>query len=266
MDCAAQPRLSQPRQAVILAAGRGSRMGEYTAELPKCLHFLNGRPILEWTLEALKAQGIEKVLVIGGWQSDALQPWCSDLRVNPLWSTTNMVRSLLLASDWLQEAPTLVAYGDGAYGARALSSALAVTAHDVAVPVDTRWLELWRRRFHNPLEDAETLLRDGDRILAIGQRPRHLQEIQGQFMGLLRLTPRGWLRAQQRIDQIAADSGEEAVDRLDMTGLLSAFVCSGDPLHAIDVEGGWVEIDSQDDVAAVERALLEPNFSHDFRS
>ncbi len=84
-------------------------------------------------------------------------------------------------------------------------------------------------------------------------------------MGLLRLTPQGWLRLQRRIYQIAADAGEEAVDRLDMTGLLSAFITGGDPLHSVDVQGGWVEIDSQDDVAAVEQALLEPKFLHDFR-
>ena len=259
------PVMNRPQQAVVLAAGRGSRMGHFTDDQPKCLHPLAGRPILEWTLQALKASGITKVLVIGGWQATALQPWCDVLRVHPRWAQTNMVRSLMLAADWLQQAPTLVVYGDGAYGARALSAALGESPNDVVVPVDTCWLALWSRRFANPLEDAETLVRDGRRILSIGQRPRSLEEVQAQFMGLLRLTPQGWGQLQQRIHHIAADRGEAAVERLDMTGLLSAFVTGGGTLHAVDVPGGWVEIDSQNDVAAVERALLAPEFSHDFR-
>ena len=84
-------------------------------------------------------------------------------------------------------------------------------------------------------------------------------------MGRCRRTPQGWGQLQQCIHHFAADRGEAAVDRLDMTGLLSAFVTGGGTLHAVDVPGGWVEIDSQNDVAAVERALLAPEFSHDFR-
>lgn len=84
----ASPVMNRPQQAVVLAAGHGSRMGHFTDDQPKCLP---GRaPILEWTLQALKANGITKVLVIGGWQATALQPWCDVLRVHPRWAQTNM--------------------------------------------------------------------------------------------------------------------------------------------------------------------------------
>ncbi len=256
---------SRPRQAVVLAAGRGSRMGASTDHRPKCLYPLAGEPILEWTLRGLRAQGVDRVLVIGGWCGDMLRPWATELRINAQWQTTNMVRSLMLASDWLQAEPTLIVYGDGAYGARALAMALAPSEHDLLVPVDTCWLELWRRRFDDPLQDAETLqLREG-RILSIGQRPQALQEVQGQFMGMLRTTPQGWEFMARHLERTEAVSGRAALDRLDMTGLLSRLVQDGAALHAAEVAGGWVEVDSISDAAAVEKALAEGAFSHDFR-
>ncbi len=256
---------SRPRQAVVLAAGRGSRMGASTDRHPKCLYPLAGKPILEWTLRGLSAQGVDRVLVIGGWCAEMLQPWAAELRVNAQWQTSNMVRSLMLASDWLQAEPTLVVYGDGAYGARALGTAMAPSEHDLLVPVDTCWLELWGRRFDDPLQDAETLQSREGLILSIGQRPQSLHEVQGQFMGMVRTTPRGWELMARHIERMEAEAGQAALDRLDMTSLLSRLVQNGIALHALEVAGGWVEIDSHSDAVAVEKALAEGAFSHDFR-
>lgn len=254
------------RQAVLLAAGRGSRMGGQTDAQPKCLLPLAGRPLLEWTLRALRSNGIEDVLIITGWQSQCLAHWSKHLRHNPGWAGGNMVRSLQVADDWLRRAPTLVVYGDGAYGTSALQSALQANDADLVVPVDTRWLELWCRRFANPLDDAETLHRRGGYLSRIGQRPGSLGDIQGQFMGLLRTTPASWQRITARLDALELVQGRAAVDRLDMTGLLQSLLDAGERIACVEVAGGWVEIDSPQDALAVETALCEPAFSHDFRA
>lgn len=256
--------MNRPRHAVVLAAGRGSRMGASTENQPKCLQPLAGRPILEWTLRALKSQGIDNVLIVGGWCAEKIAAWGSELRVNAQWRTTNMVRSLVLASDWLQAEPTLVAYGDGAYSSQAIAAALAPSEQDLLVPIDIRWHELWLRRFADPLDDAETLMLRGDRLIEIGQRPQSLAQVHGQYMGLVRTTPAGWRRVEAQLNDLGA-AQPQVIDRLDMTGLLAALVRAGEPVHALPVDGGWVEIDSQSDVLVVERGLQEGGFSHDFR-
>ena len=52
--------------AIILAAGRGSRMGSLTAELPKCMTRFENRPLLDWQLAALRAGGTQRVAVVAG--------------------------------------------------------------------------------------------------------------------------------------------------------------------------------------------------------
>ena len=252
-------------QAVILAAGRGSRMHALTEDRPKCLVELHGRPILAWTMDALRANGIQDVLLIGGWQDAKLQGWAQELRVNLGWSGSNMVRSLQLAQDWLLRAPTLVVYGDGAYGASAIASALGGPSGDWVVPVDMLWRQLWERRFPEPLTDAESLRRDGPQLLSIGARATHMEDVQGQFMGLLRTTPAGWVRASHWLGQWEAERGQSCVDRLDMTSLLQALLTAGERMACVDVAGGWVEIDSAADLAAANKGLTEPGRTHDFR-
>lgn len=253
------------KQAVILAAGRGRRMGELTHQQPKCLNFLAGRPILAWTQDALRTNGIQEILIVTGWQHEKLFGWGSELKFNPQWANSNMVRSLQLAGESLARAPTLVLYGDGAYSAQAIGAALKGPAQDVVVPIDRLWQQLWHRRFSNPLDDAETLTFENSRLTGIGQRATKLSQIQGQFMGLLRITPRGWHKISTWLNWFEADRGVAAVDRLDMTGLLHHLISAGEPVYCSNVAGGWVEIDSTEDLYAVEQALDDPDFAHDFR-
>lgn len=257
--------ISEVRQAVVLAAGRGSRMGQQTDSRPKCLVPLAGQPLLSWTLRSLRANGIERVLIVTGWRAECLAEWSPHLRFNPRWHEANMVRSLQLAADWLDSAPTLVVYGDGAYGADAIRAALTAPQADLSLPVDTQWLALWQRRFANPLDDAEVLQSREGYLTRIGFRPASLQDIEGQYMGLLRTSPTGWRWISTLLDRMAADQGEPMVDRLDMTSLLQRLVEAGRSIACVEVAGGWVEIDSPQDAAVVEAALSESGFSHDFR-
>jgi choline kinase len=241
-------------------------MGEMTELRPKCLVSIAGQPLLSWTLRSLRANGIERVLIVTGWKSECLTGWSPCLRFNPRWHEANMVRSLQLAADWLDSAPTLVVYGDGAYGADAIRDALTGPQAHLTLPVDSQWLSLWQRRFVDPLDDAEVLQFREGYLTRIGFRPASLQDIEGQYMGLLRTSPTGWRWISTLLDRLAADQGEPMVDRLDMTSLLQRLIEAGRSIACVEVAGGWVEIDSPQDAAVVEAALSESGFSHDFRA
>jgi choline kinase len=252
-------------QAVILAAGRGRRLGTAGDRHPKCLLPVAGRPLLTWTLDALHRCGIDRVLAIGGWQGEQLSGLGVELALNPHWETSGAVRSLMLADAWLRRAPTLVLYGDGAYAATTLAQVAQADAAPLLVPGDRRWLALWRRRFADPLQDAETWHSRDGWLEQIGARPVSLQQASAQFMGLLRPTPDGWSGVRAWLARCERERGAAHVDGLDMTMLLQHLIDAGMRIATLEFEGGWVEIDSLEDRAAVECALDEEDFVHDFR-
>lgn len=232
-------------KAIILAAGRGSRMKSLTDERPKCLVEFRGRPLLEWQLEALRSAGIRKIGVVRGYRGEMLEPYGLTMFENPRWAETQMVTSLACASEWLTREPCLACYSDLFYETDAIRLLVASDA-DLAITYDPNWLAKWSKRFDNPLDDAETFRIDANgRVLEIGNKPKTIEEVQGQYMGLLKFTPASWSAVEKlRSSMTAADC-----DRIHMTGTLQKLIEAGQHIQGVSVRSGWGEFDSDDDLA-----------------
>ncbi len=68
-------RVPAVRQAVVLAGGRGTRLGALTRDTPKPLLPVAGRPFLEWLLLLLAEQGVEEAVLTVGYRADAFRGW-----------------------------------------------------------------------------------------------------------------------------------------------------------------------------------------------
>ena len=99
-------------RAIILAAGRGSRMKKVTNNIPKCLLEVKGKKLLELQIQALKKSGIRKIGIITGYLSDQLSNYSEKTFHNDQWNQTNMVFSLMCAQKWLKESDCIVSYSD----------------------------------------------------------------------------------------------------------------------------------------------------------
>lgn len=236
-------------KAIILAAGRGSRMKSMTDDRPKCLVELRGKSLLEWQLAALGAAGISQIAIVTGYKRELLAGHAPREFYNPRWAETNMVSSLACAQEWLQTEPCIVSYSDIFYEASAVESLMESNA-DLAVTYDPHWLELWEKRFGDPLLDAETFRLSPDGTLAeIGNKPQSVQEVQGQYMGLLRFTPTGWAE----LVRIRSGLTSAECDRMHMTGTLQKVIKAGRvPVAALRYEKPWGEVDSVDDLRQYE--------------
>jgi choline kinase len=88
-------------QALILAAGRGSRLGQG----PKCLCAIGGRPLVEHQLEALEDTGIDSTAIVVGFEQERVRDVVGDRAtyiVNEQYAATNSLYSFLLARDWVE--------------------------------------------------------------------------------------------------------------------------------------------------------------------
>ena len=65
-------------QAVILAAGRGQRLGKLTARFTKCMVTVNGRRLIEYTLDALVETGVSRVVLVVGHGADEVRAFVGD--------------------------------------------------------------------------------------------------------------------------------------------------------------------------------------------
>ena len=236
-------------KGIILAAGEGSRLRPYTLDRPKCLVEINGESLLDRQIKILKSEGINQIILIGGYRSEMLDRENAELRINPIYYETNMVHTLFCAeSDLNDEA--IVSYGDIVYS-KAILSALLKSDADIAVTIDLDWEAYWRARNENPLDDAETLKLSSDgRIIEIGQKPKSIEEIEGQYMGLMKFSAQG-IATMRKVYHDANRTGSlcgKSVKKAYMTDLLQAMINLNIRIDAVPINGGWVEVDTVADL------------------
>jgi choline kinase len=95
-----------PRTAVILAAGAGSRLLPHTAHAPKCLTTIGGYPILQYQIAALRACGINDLVIVVGYLPHCIRQFARDSATyvdNPDFASTNSSHSLWLAREHLRD-------------------------------------------------------------------------------------------------------------------------------------------------------------------
>jgi len=242
-------------KAIILAAGQGTRLKPLTDAIPKCLVPFRGKPILDHILFALHETGIADITVVTGYRDDAVVARGIPTRHNPEFASTNMVRSLFCAEDLLEGDDVLVVYGDIVFRS-ALAHALSQERAPISVAVNTQWRELWQLRMSDPLADAETLKLDAKgNIVELGKKARSYEEIQGQYTGLIRIAREALPRVRafyHALDQTRLYDGKN-FHNMFMTSFLQEIIDHLMPIKAVLVGGGWVEIDSIEDLLAYEK-------------
>ena len=248
--------------AVILAAGQGTRLRPLTDNRPKCMVEVAGTAIIDRQMETLKACGVENIVIVGGYLHEKLPKDGVVKVVNPKFADTNMIYSLLCAKDYLK-GDVIVSYGDIFFDNSVLKQLMA-SSFDIAIASDQQWEQYWEKRFVDPLSDAETFSvnKATAQVLSLGQKPKKMTEVQGQFIGLLKFSEKGIQQLQTIYTSCALDdscsinawNSGRTLEKAYMTDILNELAKQGlvyfEPIHR-----GWFEIDDQEDLKVAEQEL-----------
>lgn len=228
--------------AIILAAGRGRRLGSFTNERPKCLLHVGRRALIEHQLEALESCGIDRVFVVVGYNAAAVRTKLGsrvEYLTNPRHAETNSLYSLWLAREQTRQGFVLL-NADVLFDAEILRRLL-----DSAYP-DALAVEL-RNQF-SP-EEMKVCL-SGDRILAMSKEldpPRaHAENV-----GVLKFSATGSQVLFARMEKLLAKGAEQQFCPYAFDAIASHHL-----LHAVSVDGlPWIEIDFVEDLVSAREEI-----------
>ncbi|WP_438014889.1 phosphocholine cytidylyltransferase family protein [Sorangium sp. So ce315] len=245
-------------KAVIIGAGRGSRLRHLTEELPKTLVPILGRPMLDSILEALAAGGFKRsdVVFVCGYKADVIRAAYPDLTYveNRDWEQNNILLSLLCAREHLAGG-FVSTYADIVYRPEIVAD-LVRSPHDIALACDTDWRRRYVNRSQHPETDAEKLRADASgRVVEISRRIPS-EAATGEFIGVMKLSAPGAARLLSAFDAARAAFAERPEFREGRTfrrayliDLLQQMIESGAALHKVDTHGGYMEIDTLEDAS-----------------
>lgn len=261
------------RRAILIAAGRGKRLGAHTAEIPKCMVQVGAQPILGWIWQALASVGVDELVVIRGYRGDVLESFVRSLVPartklhfvdNPEWPTNNVLLSMAYARRFFDQ-PTYLSYSDIIFTAAVARAAADATA-EIGLVIDREFRSIYEGRTDHPLEEGEVsdLMPDGS-VARVGKRALPPADAIGEYIGLARLGMRGVATAANSLDALALQFlGREqtpfqraaAYRNAYQTDLWQHLIDGGTRVDPVFIDGQWREIDTSQDLDRA-RVLVE---------
>ncbi len=227
-------------RALILAAGRGSRMGDETEGRPKCLLEVDGRALIEHQLETLADCGVGPVALVVGYRADDIKEVVgtrAEYIHNHRWRNTNSMYSFWLAREWIT-SDLLVLNSDLLFHPEVIERLLRARGDAIAIDSGSG----------RAAEQMKVQVEDGRLVRMSKTLAPEL--VAGENVGILRLEEATALRVAEQAAQILER------DENDWLGAAVSGVAKDRPIEVVDIAGlPWGEIDFQVDLHRVRKRI-----------
>lgn len=229
-----------------------------TADTPKCYAEVQGRRLLDWALRAFAGAGVTDICFIGGYQIDKVRrdyPQFS-FRHNKDWEHNNIMASLMHAEDLMGNG-FVCCYSDILFTSDVVKRALNHPA-DIALSVDTHWLERYVHRTQHPPNDAEKVTVLNGSVTRV-HRGIESRQAHGEYTGIAKFTSKGAGQLREHFRRVREQFGgkpfrEAAVfNKAYLIHLLQDMIEAGIKMGHADTPGNYMEVDTQQDFELAQR-------------
>lgn len=231
-------------------------MGKLTIDKPKTLVNFLGQPIIEYQLKVLRSMNIEPIFIVRGYKREVFS--LQDVVYYDDLDGLNMVNAMFKAIQEFDDE-LVISYGDIIYSKEILS-ALLNSNNAINVAYDLDWFPQFSLRFSNPYEEIESFKIENNRIIEVGQRIKTHEDVQGQFIGLIKLSREGALLFRSHYLKRKSEFSDKPFKNKNFgmiftTEFLQDLIDEGHVINGCAVRRGWIEFDHASDLYRYEGAF-----------
>ncbi len=235
-------------KALILAASRGQGLDQLTADKPKVMIAVAGKPVLRRLVDKFKGQGVNEIIVVAGYRAEAIDVKGIEVIVNPRWEETGELASLYQAVGSLED-DTVVLYGDLLFRTYILNNLLDWDEPLLAV-VDS-----------SPLDQAKGNTNDLAYCSAADDRAMYQQNVSlqrvssdnnwqgrtadGRWIGMLRIRGEG---KQQVLEALETLKIQADFEQLGLPDLINQLIADQHAPQVQYISGHWMDINNLEDL------------------
>ncbi|MCB1230385.1 MAG: NTP transferase domain-containing protein [Verrucomicrobiae bacterium] len=224
--------MSQIKKAVILAAGRGTRMRELTDELPKPMIAVKGRPILEHIVSGLAANGVSDFLIVVGYRKDVVMDHFGDggafgVNVSYVEQVTQdgTGKVVELGREFTGEDPFVLSYGDILVSPESYAPLVDFTDVDAKLTV---------KRDEDVRKGGAVFIEDGW-VTDLIEKPKEGQPTSPYYnAGIYAFSP--------EIYQYIANLELSPRGEYELTDAIAALVRDGRRMRAVELGADWADV------------------------
>lgn len=235
--------MGRPKQAIIVAAGVGSRLRPLTDDRPKSLIEVDGQSMLRRSIQLMIEHGINDIAVVVGYRKEMIMEHVRDFPVtffyNPFYRITNNMASLWFASPFIK-GDFIYSHSDIVYDATLLTMLMEDKGENV----------LLVEKKECRAEEMKVQVRDGRLVASSKEIPR--EESFGEWTGLARFSADFGAELMETIGLLIEQGYQMAYDTLAFTELAG----EGHIIEIIPFENvPWLEVDTKNDLKHARKAF-----------
>jgi dTDP-glucose pyrophosphorylase len=250
-------------KAVILAAGKGTRMRELTNRLPKPMLRHKGKPIIEHIVTGILAAGVRDIFIVTGWRAEVIETHFGD---GSEWGA-RIATGRQVVQDGTGKAPELAKKFIG-------NSPFLLTYGDILVP-PTTYPQMLRRFQEGDFGGVITVTRGEDvtkgglnffdeqfclKRLVEKPSPKQLEQLRRD--GWLKPGAPAWYNAgiyifRPSLFDFTARLKKSPRGEYELTDAISAMIAAGQKLAGLEIQGRWVDVRDPETLAKLEGGNIE---------
>ena len=250
--------------AIILAAGKGTRLRPETISIPKGMVKLFDKSLLEMQIDIFKKCSINDISIVTGYLADKITFPSINYFKNENFPSTAGNESIFCAKEKLQDC-TIITYGDLVFEKAVLDQVIDFKG-DIGIAVELDWKPHYDGRTLHQMSEADNVLFDKeDNILEMRKNIQKPDSKIGEFAGIVKLSKKGSNILSKKLNELHAlinqGLGSEAeafnIKQSAMPDMIQELIDSEINVEPIYVSGKWCEIDTPQDLEIARKIFEE---------
>ena len=247
--------------AIILAAGEGTRLRPETISIPKGMVKLFDKSLLEMQIDVFKKCSINDISIVTGYLADKITFPSINYFKNENFPSTAGNESIFCAKEKLQDC-TIITYSDLVFEKAVIDQVINFKG-DIGIAVDLDWEKNYVDRDQHPKSEADTVLLDKEgNILELRKNIQKPDSKIGEFAGIVKLSKNGSDILLKKLNELHkshngkfhnASSFKQSI----IPDMLQELIDSEINVEPIYVSGKWCEIDTPQDLEIARKMFEE---------
>jgi len=240
-------------KAIFIAAGKGSRLGNLTKDLPKPLVDVNSKSIIERQISLLRKNNVNDIVVVTGYKKEKFTFKNIEYVHNPNFREQEQTGSLMAARSKIA-GDVLIMFGDILFEEIILQQILN-SKGDIVIAIDENWEKSYEKRHDNPKSEADKVLIKDDKVIQISAKNIEVNDDNdiGELLGLIKLSMKGskiLIDQYEKLENSHIGKFHDAVSfkKAKFVDMLQELLSSGIVITPVSIKGKWCEIDTKHDL------------------
>jgi len=238
-------------KAIIIAAGKGSRIPEISKLIPKSLIKINGISLLERQIDFIRKLNIDKISIVKGYKSKKINFKKIKYFTNRNYSKNEQLDSLFHAKKWFDDDLVIV-FSDIIYDFSILKKVVN-SKKKFAIAIQKNWKKKYKERFDHPMEQADKVQVKYKKIYDIG-KGLSINATNGEFLGIFKLSKKISFKLRNEYKLLRKS---KKTHKFQIHDFFKYLIKKGINIQPIYVYGKYMEIDTKNDLKIAKKIFYE---------